>query len=205
MPIDLIELDSGCDRGGLDFSGVVMLDFDGVLHPEGANPGDYFCFLPNVVEVFEAIDPQGRVPVVISSKWRDQHPLRELRDHFPDAFARRIVGVTPDLAPKAPAWQQYVAWERGDTHIGSPPALRQRECETWVSRHAPGAAWLAIDDTPGGFEPGCRNLFLVPPAHDGFGAGLHSGLLDEFMARFAEFVAACSTARRPPGERALQP
>ena len=75
---------------------ILFLDFDGVLHPEydrQAAPADVaFCHLPR----FEAVmRDHPEVEIVISSTWREQFPLDDLRARFSPDIAARIVGATP--------------------------------------------------------------------------------------------------------------
>ena len=75
---------------------ILFLDFDGVLHPEydrQAAPADVaFCHLPR----FEAVMcDHPEVEIVISSTWREQFPLDDLRARFSPDIAARIVGATP--------------------------------------------------------------------------------------------------------------
>ena len=73
----------------------LFLDFDGVLHPpyDGLpTPKEVcFCHLPR----FEAVMRQHPgVHIVISSTWRQQFGLAQLRGYFGADIAQRIVGIT---------------------------------------------------------------------------------------------------------------
>ena len=54
-----------------------FLDFDGVLHPDRSSVDLYFCRL-TLLEPWLRKRPQ--IEVVISSSWREAHPLDELRE-----------------------------------------------------------------------------------------------------------------------------
>ena len=110
----------------------LFLDFDGVLHPqyEGqAAPADVaFCHLPR----FEAVMRDfPSVEIVISSTWRLQFSLDNLRARFSVDIGGRVVGATPVPDPFAPPL----------------PEQRETEILAWLSandrQHVP---WIALDD-----------------------------------------------------------
>lgn len=132
----------------------LFLDFDGVLHPMGARRGecDFFC----CVEAFEdALRESGRaVQIVISSAWRYQHTLEQLRVPFSKDIAKMIIGMTPVL------------------DNGLEPGQRLVEVQRWLRKHRKSeAAWVAIDDMPELYGAG-----TVVVCHDQFGEREH-GLL----------------------------
>ena len=76
---------------------LLFLDFDGVLHPqyEGQQqvPDEVaFCHLPRFEELLRDFP---EVDVVISSAWRKQITLDELKNYFSEDIRTRIVGATP--------------------------------------------------------------------------------------------------------------
>ena len=118
---------------------ILFLDFDGVLHPEydrQAAPADVaFCHLPR----FEAVmRDHPEVEIVISSTWREQFPLDDLRARFSPDIAARIVGATP-ITPRIDG--KYL------------PARREGEILDWLRQaereHEP---WLALDDAAWQFQ-----------------------------------------------------
>lgn len=131
---------------------ILFLDFDGVLHPERpAAPGEHlFCRLPLLENWL-----RGRpgVDLVISSSWREAHPLDELVGYFTDDLQGRVLGATPAIT--SDEWAQY---------DGEPPPLRfRREMEIRRWRHQsakPWRPWAALDDQPWLFAPFCE-FFLV--------------------------------------------
>lgn len=111
---------------------LLFLDFDGVLHPECLDapiPEDLeFCHLPR----FEAVMRDfPSVEIVISSMWRYEFTLDQLRLWFSPDVAARIIGVTPQTNRDG----KYLA------------ARREGEIIDWLA--AAGRAdnqWIAIDD-----------------------------------------------------------
>lgn len=150
----------------------LFLDFDGVLHPQydgGPTPKEVcFCHLPR----FEAVMRQHPgVLIVISSTWRQQFGLAQLRGYFGADIAQRIVGVTP----KYPA--------------EGPPRLHVREWEIlqWLQTHqASHRPWLALDDSQGDFRD-CRHRVVFCHPWEGLtehrAAQLHKALQSSDMPR----------------------
>ena len=157
--VPLMELAPSGGATGLDFSCVLFLDFDGVLHPEGCAERDHFFYLPNFSEVLRSADPEHRVPIVISSIWRHHCNLTQIRSWFPEDIAHQIVGVTPYLTDEAVRgiqdWDLYGGEQSKICH-------RQREVVMWMNAHAPQGRWLAIDDRAAYFHRDTPHLFLVP-------------------------------------------
>ena len=123
---------------------IVFLDFDGVTHPEFCRTEKLFTCLPLVEAVLRRHLP---VEIVISSAWRTYHPLSELRGFFAPDMHQRVLGSTPVTAK--------------NESMPAAPHVRQTECETWLTTHRPGHPWIAIDDVPWLFVPGCPNLLLT--------------------------------------------
>ena len=114
---------------------ILFLDFDGVLHPEHCHESKHFCLLP---------------VLVITSTWRLQVPLDQLRKHFTPDIADRIVGVTPQFSRLDNVPNTLVSYER------------EAECHAWLwANQIPHIQWLAVDDRSWLYRPFCRSLFLV--------------------------------------------
>lgn len=127
---------------------VLFLDFDGVAHPEVCTAEQLFCCLPVLEEVLRR---RPGVDIVISSAWREHHSLQELQGHFSPELRGRVVGCTPLYKQdKCEPAQRYV---------------REIECRTWLQTHRPQVleigAWLAVDDNPWLFSPGCPHLLMT--------------------------------------------
>jgi len=159
LNVPLVTLDASIDTSKLDFGHVLFLDFDGVLHPESCAERDHFCYLPHFCEALHMADPQGRMPLVISSLWRHHCTLGYIRKAFPPEVAERIVGVTPYMTDaevqRVSNWEPYGGEQSKVCH-------RQREVILWMNSHAPHGNWLAIDDRASYFHKDTPNLFLVP-------------------------------------------
>lgn len=123
---------------------IVFLDFDGVTHPEVCKTEKLFTCLPLIESVLRR-HPQAEI--VISSSWREHHPLQALRGFFCEDMAARVVGCTP-ITPRLPV-------EPAAQHV------RESECRAWLAAHRPGHPWIAIDDVPWLFSPGCPHLLLT--------------------------------------------
>lgn len=112
---------------------ILFLDFDGVLHPEHdgePTPTDLvFCHLPR----FEAVMRDfPAVEIVISSMWRYEFTLPQLRARFSPDIARRIIDTTP-------------LTERIDGKYL--PARREGEILDWLAATGrENVPWVALDD-----------------------------------------------------------
>lgn len=118
---------------------ILFLDFDGVLHPEQdrePTPFDeLFCFLPQFESVMRDF-PQ--IEIVISSMWRYDFSLDELRTKFSPDIAVRIISTT-------------ALTERIDGKYL--PARREGEMLDWLAaNNRVDEPWLAIDDAAWQFQ-----------------------------------------------------
>ena len=119
---------------------IIFLDFDGVLHPDGVAK---FSRLP-VLERFLVEMPDAEV--VVSSTWREDHTLDQLRDIFSPPLRSRITGVTPSLDD---------GYDLGG---------RQSEILTFLANEGlsdTNCCWIALDDNAMFFEDSCQNLVLT--------------------------------------------
>lgn len=149
---------------------ILGLDIDGIFHPEGCPPDIEWVHLEKFQEAMRLVQ---EVSIVITSNWRFDNTLVELRSFFAPDIARRIIGVTPNL------FREESRYTRG---------LRQRELEAWVAEHAPDVPWLALDDRFAEFDDECPGLLLVPNSQDG-GIGLQFEHLEELERRLRGLVA----------------
>jgi hypothetical protein len=117
---------------------LLFLDFDGVLHPDRATVDLYFCQLA-LLEPWLRQRPQ--IDVVISSSWREAHPLDELREFFSEDLRPRVVSATPVIRNnKGEREAEILCWLRDNGHTGRP--------------------WAALDDQAFLFNPNCSSLIL---------------------------------------------
>jgi hypothetical protein len=119
---------------------IIFLDFDGVLHPDGVGK---FSQLP-LFERFLSEMPEAEV--VISSTWREDHTLDELRRFFSPSLQHRISGVTPSLDD---------GYELGG---------RQKEIRSYLTTENlsdKNCAWVALDNIALFFEDSCQNVVLT--------------------------------------------
>lgn len=135
---------------------ILALDFDGVMHPVNNRTEPTFCRL-NLLE--EWLHARPAVRLLISSSWREVHPLDELASFFPEGLQLRIVGVTP-VYEKMFGQQ----WSRSPSDIAATRYQRQVEIERWLADNgATEEPWAALDDDPNLFEPDCTHLVLCDP------------------------------------------
>ncbi|MDB5824572.1 MAG: hypothetical protein JWR21_3276 [Herminiimonas sp.] len=123
---------------------ILFLDFDGVLHPSDRRHGCLSCraHFERVIRDYASVD------IVISSDWRRDYSIKQLRSYFSYDVAERIIGVTPDFVIQGFDLDYRF--------------VREREIESWrgdAGREREG--WIALDDTDLLFSTLCWNLVLV--------------------------------------------
>lgn len=174
----------------------LFLDFDGVLHPEGLSRNKFVH-----VKAFEAVVRpyvnDGLLGIVISSTWRRNMKLSELRSKFSKDIARGIVGVTPyipspGLDLSSPEKIALAIAEPQDPRTG----LRQREILQWLALNAPTAPWLALDDDRPTFFRTCENLQQINPS---------TGLTPRDLQRLAENIEKLLDAPQPERRASMRP
>jgi hypothetical protein len=153
----------------------LFLDFDGVLHSIGESPRlfEHADRLGTVLKAF----PEVRV--VISSSWREIHPLDELRAFCGPILGARVIDAIPVF--------RRVDFEKPRLRLrtgGRAPVLRRaidvtqpfyqrfEEISAWLALCSPGTPhlirnaidrddWIAIDDWDVWFPPQCSQLIHV--------------------------------------------
>jgi dsDNA-binding SOS-regulon protein len=125
---------------------VVFLDFDGVLHRLTTGT---FRKLPLFCEFLRQNED---VSIVISSTWRLQYPLEELREFFEADVRDQIIDVTPDLTVSA-----------GLIALG---ATRCEEISNWLARNRDVTRWAILDDESGLFK-NHRDRLVLTDASEG--------------------------------------
>lgn len=134
---------------------ILFLDFDGVLHPDGIGLFSNLGLLEKYLQKMPGIE------IVISSTWREDHALDELKNYFPESLRDKIIDVTPSL-------------EDGYDCGG-----RQREIHAFLESaglNDENASWVALDDMPLFFDDGYPHLILTDSSQ-GFSEGNGDALL----------------------------
>jgi hypothetical protein len=115
---------------------LIFLDFDGVLHPNFSQEGDYFSqtgFLMDALDGFA-----GDVEIIISSSWRFHWPKGVLLKRIPKPLALLVTGVTPMV-------------ETGRHQ-------RYREINAYRRSRSGQHDWRALDDAVNEFPQYCAEL-----------------------------------------------
>lgn len=135
----------------------LFLDFDGVLHPTNASPGERFCRMGLVEEYLAGL----RVAIVISSSWRFHFPEHGLKRHFPASLREKIAGFT------------------GDAYIGK--HARWNEIRAYAGPKGL-IHWRALDDSAFEFPSPCKELLWCDGAR-----GVQESQLDMLKGWLGEF------------------
>ena len=116
----------------------LFLDFDGVLHPSLCDDNDRF----SKVNLLSQALTSSPCQIIISSSWRFQFSLHQLKTIFPVSMSNLIIDVT------------------GGSITGQ--YARYNEIKHWLeSKQKPFADWMAIDDSINEFPPDCPNLIAT--------------------------------------------
>lgn len=135
---------------------ILGLDFDGVLHPVSSATEPKFCRL-ELLEGWLRTHPS--VDVVITSSWREVHPLDELRSFFGEELQSRILGTTP-----VDALQLFgLGGKRTPEEAPVAHYERQVEFEAWLKARNCRKPWMVLDDDAQLFEPNHPRLVLCDP------------------------------------------
>lgn len=150
------------DTSTLDFTSplpprLLFLDFDGVLHPAGCDPGRYLCCLPLLESTLRAAPPVG---IVISSTWQEAYSIKALKARFSPDIGARILGGTLVADPDREEETRYGQIRR---------FLRWKD---WGA-----LPWLALDDAAHEFPDGCAQLIQCA-AEQGLDAATAGVLLE---------------------------
>lgn len=117
---------------------IVFLDFDGVLNSlsDIAFSSGSTAFQAQFIERLNAIVQASRAKVVVSSTWRVNHSLDELRKLLESSgFEGEVIGCTPVFD-----YEQA----RGLSDIG---VIRCNEIQAWIDAHPiPLTSFVILDD-----------------------------------------------------------
>lgn len=108
---------------------ILFLDFDGVLHPYFLqNTDKHFMYINKLEKVLREYP---KVNVVISSSWRINNSLEQLKQYFAPDIRNRIIGVTPEI--------KVSVFESRD-------GIREKEINLYLQENNLNNKWIALDD-----------------------------------------------------------
>ncbi|MCW8827604.1 MAG: HAD domain-containing protein [Gammaproteobacteria bacterium] len=117
----------------------VFLDFDGVTHPASANER---YFREENIHALEAALDNYDASIVVSSTWRLDKSLNEIRTLLGPKLGEMVMDVTPEV---------------DDSFLHNP---RQAEAELYLSQDGVEQwPWVAVDDTPGFYREDAPVVF----------------------------------------------
>jgi hypothetical protein len=120
---------------------LIFLDIDGVLRRNGAPLYEIEADLRRLFE--DTLRALPGAEVVISSSWREGFSLDEIKAHFSEDVAARIVGMTP-------------VGQDGEHR-------RYREVLAYLIHNGQkGRPWVAVDDDPGHYPASVRVILVSP-------------------------------------------
>ena len=115
----------------------LFLDIDGVLHPSLCDSKKYLSNAPLLADLLVKYPCQ----IIVSSSWRFQYSLDEIKKMLPKAISKQIVGMTGD--PYNATNQRY------------------NEIIFYLKANDKSLVdWKALDDSQSEFPPNCQNLIL---------------------------------------------
>lgn len=135
---------------------VLMLDFDGVLHPAQSGSLERLPLLERWLEA----NPE--VHVVVSSDWRCSHTVTQFAEYFSEALRARVLDVTPE--------------QRG--------VPREAEILAWLQAHD-FRPWVALDDKPGEFPTTAHRHLAATDYFDALTPGVLEQLSEKLKAQTA--------------------
>jgi hypothetical protein len=113
----------------------LFLDFDGVLHSSFCDDKKKLSQAPFLA----ALMAEYSCRIIISSSWRFQYTLDEIKKILPKAISNQVVDIT------------------GDAYDGA--YQRYNEIKFYLQTHGKSLAdWKALDDSAEEFPPNCENL-----------------------------------------------
>lgn len=156
-------------RTDLTLAPLLFLDFDGVLHPNGAAPP---CLFARTDALMRVLDEHPELEVIVSSSWRFHHGWDDLLETLPGPLAARVTACTGAAQPGK--------------------FQRHREISSFVrlqaASRAGGRPWRALDDITWEFPPGCAELIPCDGA-----LGLQEEQLEALCVWLAQ-LSSCRTA-----------
>ena len=112
---------------------ILFLDIDGVLHPSsGSTP-----FVPACVSVLETLlSDCPDIEIVITSSWREEKSLPELKALLGTQIGSRVIGITPVIDEP---FLHHVRFHETQAYL--------------ADSDQPDAPWVAVDDEIGNYPP----------------------------------------------------
>jgi hypothetical protein len=116
---------------------ILFLDFDGVLHPSMCPSEKQLSQAP----LLAGLMTEFPCRIVISSSWRFQYTLEQLKKILPKAISNQVIGMTGDACEGA--YQRY------------------QEIKRYLEVHDKSLSdWKALDDSHNEFPKDCGNLII---------------------------------------------
>jgi len=115
----------------------LFLDFDGVLHPSLCDSKKYLSNAPLLAGLLVEYSCQ----IIISSSWRFQYSLDEIKKMLPKAISMQIIGMTGD------------AYSGGNQRYNEIIFYLKANDKSLVD-------WKALDDSQNEFPLNCKNLIF---------------------------------------------
>jgi hypothetical protein len=130
---------------------IIFLDFDGVLHPDSVfklpkkpielrAAGALMMYAPVLEAVFDELDPDGKVGIVLSTSWVRCLGFSKTLKKMPSGLKNRVVGATWHSGMKKFDGRPY---SRSADPFNLLP--RWQQINWYVKRHQI-QHWIAIDD-----------------------------------------------------------
>ena len=110
---------------------ILFLDIDGVLHPtSGSKP-----FVPACLSVLESlVSDFPDMEIVITSSWREEKPLSELKALLGAQLGSRVIGTTPVIDEP---FLHHVRFHEVQAYL--------------LETNKPDRSWVAVDDEIGNY------------------------------------------------------
>lgn len=147
---------------------ILFLDFDGVVHPVKSDISKIFCHMEMLADFLVHRAPDWSI--VLSTSWREAHPMDELLDFIPESIHHRVIGTTVYDSHPGPRKMDPMLAER---------SLRQAQGLYYMQSRPAGEPWLFVDDDATLFDPGLEQLVLCDPRK-----GLTVETLDHLLVQY---------------------
>lgn len=124
---------------------ILFLDFDGVLHhffPEKGLSDEenaHFAFSKHLEKAIKELK-EIEIQIVISSSWRENYSMEQIKSNFSDYMASKIIDFTPVIEDT----QYYKELVKSESDV--PSYTREIEAMMWLESHSEYKYWVAIDD-----------------------------------------------------------